>query len=438
MSSIPKIELFRQVKSSITKNRDCLLVGIDVSKKSSVACFYNLEREILLKKHVVEHTRDGLEDFNCKIEQMTAMHNLQDSIIGVEPTANYHKPLCEFLKSKGHMVVYVSSVAAKSNRKTLQGGRWGKNDPKDAYNVVDLMRQGKILFYREENTPSADIHKYLLLRQRLIKTRSALKTRIQNNIWACHFPEACTVLPKTEDPDVLLLLENCPSSCQVKSLDYNSYMRIFPALRPGSKRFLRLDKVWHAAQTSIGFPLPSATALEARMIARDIQRTQKDIEVIDKILAEYCSQNDVFRQLFSIPGYGVFTVSVFKSVLGNINDFCHPRQILKFAGLDIESMSSGTYEGKEKISKKGNSLLRFAICQAATIAIAKNKAIRQMFEEKLKQRGNSKEAKAKLRIKFADKFIRAAFVMLKNDVPFNMNLFTVPVDDPDSSYVRAS
>ena len=60
-----------------------------------------------------------------------------------------------------------------------------------------------------------------------------------------------------------------------------------------------------------------------------------------------------------------------------------------------------------------------------------------MFQNKLKVRGNSKTAKAKLKIKFAEKFIRSAFVMLKNNEPFNINLFNVPVDDPVLNSVRA-
>ena len=110
---------------------------------------------------------------------------------------------------------------------------------------------------------------------------------------------------------------------------------------------------------------------------------------------------------------------------------------MKLAGLDIETMSSGNFKGKEKISKKGNSLLRFAICNATNVAVGKNKVIRQIFQNKLKERGNSKEAKAKLKIKFAEKLLRAAFVILKNNVPFDINLFNVPVDDPVLSSVRA-
>ena len=210
MASIPKIERFRQVKAEVRKNQNYLLIGLDASKKSSVACFYNIEKEILLKKYYVNHNLEDFQKFTYKIKQIMQINNLQNIIIGVEPTGNYHKPLSEYLKNKGYFVVYVSSVAAKNNRKTIATGRWGKNDPRDVYNVVDLMRQGKIIFYRDENTQSINIRKYLLLRQRLMKTKTSLKTRVQNNIWACHFPELCNIFPNTEHQEVLLLLEHYP------------------------------------------------------------------------------------------------------------------------------------------------------------------------------------------------------------------------------------
>lgn len=438
MPSISKIEQFRQVKSEITKNRGYLLIGIDASKNSSMACFYNIEKEVLLRKYYVNHNMENFQRFIYKIEQVMEINNFKDVIVGIEPTGNYHKPLCEYLKNKGYIVVYVSSVAAKNNRKTTDNGRWGKNDPRDAYNIVDLMKQGKILFYRDENNQAMDIRKYLRLRQKLMKIKNSLKTRIQNNIWACHFPELCAIFPKTDDPDVLRLLEQCPCSEHMKNMGLQSFINIFPrSTNPKSKRYLRLAQAWQSAQTSIGFPMPTSTILEAKMIARDIQRTQKDISQIDKILYNFCISKDVFRQLLTIPGFGVYVSSVFKSTISDIGDFIHPRQLLKLSGLDIETMTSGKYKGKEKISKKGNSLLRSAICQATNIAVSKNKVIRQMFCDKLKQHGNSKQAKAKLKIKFAEKLIRAAFVILKNNVPFDINMFNVPVDDPVLNTVRA-
>ncbi len=438
MPSISKIEQFRQVKSDITKNRKYLLVGVDAGKNSSIACFYNIEKDVVLRKYSVNHKMEDFQKFFYTIKQTMEINNFKNVIVGVEPTGNYHKPLCEYLKNKGCFVVYVSTVAAKNNRKTTDNGRWGKNDSRDAYNVVDLMKQGKILFYRDENTQSMDIRKYLRLRHRLIKTKTALKTRVRNNIWACHFPELCDIFSNIEDTDVLCLLEQCPSSEHIKNMDFQSFMNIFPpSTNSKSKRYLRLTQTWRDAQSSIGLPISPATILEAKMIVRDIKRTQKDILEIDKILSKFCAANDVFRQLLTMPGFGIFITSVFKSTVGNIDDFIHYRQILKLSGLDIETMSSGKFKGKEKISKKGNSMFRSAICQATNVAVSKNKVIRQMFQDKLKEQGNSKDAKAKLKIKFAEKFIRTVFVMLKNNVPFDINLFNVPVDDPVYNSVRA-
>ena len=90
-------------------------------------------------------------------------------------------------------------------------------------------------------------------------------------------------------------------------------------------------------------------------------------------------------------------------------------------GLDLEYKQSGKYHGKAKISKKGNSLLRYALCSAANHA-KKNKTIKSYLNKK----EISKEATAKFRIKLADKLLRAAYAVLKNKTPFNVNQFVNP------------
>jgi transposase len=62
-------------------------------------------------------------------------------VFGLEPTANYHKPLREHLIKCGRMVVLVSGVAVKHNRELLDG-RWEKHDTKDSANIADPISQG--------------------------------------------------------------------------------------------------------------------------------------------------------------------------------------------------------------------------------------------------------------------------------------------------------
>ncbi len=431
MTTITQIEQFRLVKSSLQKENNYLLIGVDASKNFSTACFYHRAQGVILKNYRCQHSRSGFQQFLEKIESLRSQHALDRVILGVEPTGNYHKVLVEFLKAKGHLVVYVSSVAAKNNRKTLNGGRWGKNDPKDALNIVDLIMQGKILFYRDENTPMSNLKKYLFLRQHFMRLKTAVSNRIQSNIWACHFPELALIFKQANDPDALCLLATCPSASQVKTMDFNSFLHIFQPLKSvKSKRFLRLSEVWQTAKISIGFPALPATLLEAQLLARDCQRIQQDIAAIDQKLAAFCKSNQDCRTLLTIPGFGLFTVAVWKAIIGNIQDFAHDKQILKLAGIDLETMSSGQFQGQEKISKKGSALLRYALCHAVNVAVAKNTSLRCIFQEKLARLGGSRKAKAKLKIKFVAKFIRVAFVLLKNNGVFDINRFKALVEDP--------
>ena len=219
MSSIMEIERFRQLKSSEKKRSKCLLVGTDVSKKSSVCCIGSVGEGVFLSKYRVSHDEEGLQRLNDTIKGLKEKHELQDIVIGVEPTGNYHKAFCEYLRKQGHFIVYVSSVAAKNNRTTLFGGRWGKNDPRDAFNVFDLVRQGKTLYYRQEGTESSDVRRYLNIRQKLMKRKSAIKNSIRTQILACHFPELEEIYKEMSDPEFTHFLENCTTADYVGSTD---------------------------------------------------------------------------------------------------------------------------------------------------------------------------------------------------------------------------
>lgn len=437
-NSIAKVEQFRQLKDGVRKSENYLIVGIDVSKGSSIGCFYSKKQGVILSKYHIRHNLDGLQALCEKIERIQDKHKNEEILIGVEPTGNYHKALCEYLKQKGYVVVYVSTVVAKNNRRTLSNGRWSKNDPRDAYNIVDLMAQGKMLFYRSEDPDTIDTRNYLLIRRNLIKEESALKTRIRNYIWTCYFPELEDIYKSINCPDILTLLDRCPTADDVKAMSLNTFMRIFPReIRPGTIRHERLINIWHCARRSIGCTAPISVSLDAKMIAHNIKRIQQAISDIDKKIGRLVSISGSFRQLLTIPGFGPFTTAVFKTVICDISNFNHVRQLEKLAGVDLEIAESGAYKGQSKISKKGSSLFRYALFSAVNVAVSKNKQLKAIFLEKLKDRGNTRAAKAKLKLKFVSKYIRIAYALLKKDTPFDINMFNVPVREPAIMNVRA-
>ena len=147
-----RIKEFRQLKKEIRSSNEYLIVGIDVAKNKHHAFFGTATGKTLFKRLVFENDFEGFEKLHAHMEALTVQHCLEKVVFGLEPTANYHKPLAEYLIRCGHTVVLVSGVAVSRNREMLEG-RWDKNDNKDPANIADLISQGKCLYYDYPSIP---------------------------------------------------------------------------------------------------------------------------------------------------------------------------------------------------------------------------------------------------------------------------------------------
>lgn len=423
--NVSRIERFRQLKSTIRNNNSVLIVGIDVSKSSSVACITDSFKEIYLKKFKFNNTMDGINALINKSVEIKQLHCKNDIIFAMEPTGNYHKPIASYILNKGFNVVGVSSVAAKENRKSLDG-RWKKNDPRDAYNITDLLSQGKIFFYRDDEY--SEILKNLLkLRQSLTRKLTSIKVRLRNNHFALYFPEFEQLYTDILHEEVLLLLEHFPTAEDVRN---RSFEQVFSVLlkKPFTRcKKQRIYEIWSRAQNSIGKKKNENVDIDISLTLEQIKWLQLNIKKLNESILKFCSRYQDYHLLLTIPGFGPVLSALFLAYVGNINAYENPGQLTKLVGLDLEYVQSGKFHSQACISKKGSSLLRYALCNAAVKAL-NNKKLKPAFEAKLDKKGGSLSAKAKLRIKLADKLLRAAFVILKKQQPFNINYFLNPVE----------
>jgi len=183
-----RLEQFRQLKKEIRGSKVYLIVGIDVAKAKHHAFFGTATGKTLFKRLVFENNIEGFELLLTRVHALKAQHALDRVVFGLEPTANYHKPLAEHLIKCGHLVVMVGGESIKSNRKLLDG-RWNSNDTKDAANVADLISQGKCLFYEYPAMAIRELRNLLSLKRRFKRQEHGLKVRIRNNLIAQYFPE---------------------------------------------------------------------------------------------------------------------------------------------------------------------------------------------------------------------------------------------------------
>ena len=161
-----KIDHFRQIKKEIRGNRDYLIVGVDIAKEKHHAFFGDANGRTVLKKLVFENNQQGFEKLITHTEEKKAKLCLEKVVFGLEPTANYHKSLGEYLVRRGYSLVLVSANATVMNRQLLDG-RWDKNDIKDSANVADLIAQGKCLYYDHATNSIRELRSLLSLKRKL-------------------------------------------------------------------------------------------------------------------------------------------------------------------------------------------------------------------------------------------------------------------------------
>ena len=148
-----RLEEFRQLRKEVRHSEEHLIVGIDIAKDRHHAFFGTATGKTLLRRLVFSNDHEGFRKLLDQAEALRVRHGLKKVVYGMEPTANYHKPLGEYLIRLGKVVVLVSGVTVQRNRESLDG-RWDKHDVKDSANVADLISQGKCLYYEH---PSAEL-----------------------------------------------------------------------------------------------------------------------------------------------------------------------------------------------------------------------------------------------------------------------------------------
>jgi transposase len=117
---------------------------------------------------------------------------------------------------------------------------------------------------------------------------------------------------------------------------------------------------------SIGIDSESLS-LSIKQSVQTIRSLEIQVNQINDLLEHHITESKT--TLLSIPGIGIQTGAVILAEIGDVNRFKTDDALLAFAGLDPSVYQSGNYEGNFKISKRGSSILRWAIFQTAKIAV---------------------------------------------------------------------
>ena len=102
-----RLEEFRQLRKEIRHSEEYLIVGMDIAKNQHHAFFGTATGKTLFKRLVFSNDYEGFRRLLDQAEALRVQHGLKKVVYGMEPTANYHKPLGEYLIKLGKTVVLV-------------------------------------------------------------------------------------------------------------------------------------------------------------------------------------------------------------------------------------------------------------------------------------------------------------------------------------------
>jgi len=414
-----RLEEFRQLRQEVRHSEEYLIVGIDIAKDQHHAFFGTATGKTLLRRLVFSNDHEGFRKLLDHAEALRVRHGLKKVVYGMEPTANYHKPLGEYLIVLGRTVVLVSGVTVKRNRESLDG-RWDKHDAKDSANVADLISQGKCLYYEHPSAELRGLRGLLSLKRRLKKQEHGYRVRIRNNLIAQYFPEMDRDYDRL-GAEGLSIMRWCFPPSQMTVLDVDPFIERVTSRRIRIEKRRRLEGIWEKAGESIGCDGVPGVEHEARVMVEGLKQIREMIKETEDKIEELCKEFPEYKYLLTIPGYGPDVSAKVLGAIGDPDRFQNGKQVLKLAGLDLSADRSGKDSAKAipQISKRGKADLRYALYQAALIASTRNQDFMRYYTRKLQGREREKGIHTKMWVKLSAKMLLIAWTLMKRKEVFD-------------------
>ena len=414
-----RLEEFRQLREEVRHSEEYLIVGIDIAKDRHHAFFGTATGKTLLRRLVLSNDHEGFRKLLDQAEALRVRHGLKKVVYGMEPTANYHKPLGEYLITQGRRVVLVSGVTVKRNRESLDG-RWDKHDVKDSANVADLISQGKCLYYEYPSAELRGLRGLLSLQKRLKKQEQGYRVRIRNHLIAQYFPEMDRDYERL-GAEGLSIVRWCLPASQIAELDVDPFIERVTSRRIRMEKRRRLEGIWEKAGESIGCDGVPGVDHEARVMVEGLKQIREMIKETEEKIQDLCKQCPEYPYVLTIPGFGPDVSAKVLGAIGDPDRFQNGKQVLKMGGLDLSADRSGKDSDKAipEISKRGKADLRYALYQAALIASTKNQDFMRYYTRKLRGREREKGIHIKMRVKLAAKLLLIAWTLMKKKESFD-------------------
>jgi transposase len=278
------------------------LVGIDLHRRRSVICRMTPEGEKLETVRIL-NDRDRLADVMSRAGEAPE--------VVLEATYGWYWA-ADALSELGASVHLAHPLGVKGF-----AYRRVKNDERDAADLVDLLRMGRLPEAWIAPLPVRELRELIRHRAKLVHLRSGLR-------------------------------------CQVH------------AVLAGQGVTVPVSDLFGVAGTKLLQQAPLSTAARARVnsLMRLLEAFDFEVDLVAKLIATRLHDDAGYRAIQAIPGVGPVLASVFVAEIGDVTRFPRPQQLASWAGLTPKHHESDTTVHRGRITKQGSTLVRWAAVEA--------------------------------------------------------------------------
>lgn len=376
-----------------------LYVGIDIAKRSHVACVMKENNDIAIKPFEFGSSQSGFQKFLMHLHSLSCSSD--EIIIGMEATGLLFENLYRYLKSLQYRVVLLNPYQTSKFRE-LDTMKRVKSDNIDAVMIAALIKSGRFSegYVTEDQLSSL---RELYRHQASLQDQLKSVKRQTQTLLGVVFPELEEIISDLFNVSSLALLEKYPTAKHYEFASAERILKTFRGIKGNNFSEKKAQKLLELARNSIY----SGNAKEARAasIRSNIALIRMLKSQIDTFAIEMAAlfQNkeeapekqkealsDIIDNLRTIPGVADKTILALLSECGNLDRFASAKSLTGYLGLYPTLEQSGERERHGRLAKRGARLAKRALYLAAIAAIRHNDELRTIYLN-YKSKGRAKK-----------------------------------------------
>ena len=261
-------------------------------------------------------------------------------LIGLEFAGHHGFTFARYLAERGYPVVNVLPAHTK-RAKEIEDNSPLKSDAKDAEVVCSLLSHGVFVRFPFLKRPYVELRLLTTHRHRLTVEATRYKNRLQGLLdlaWPEFLDHFCDLKKVTP----LAVLERWPLPVDILAASPRTVRSHIHAASRGHILADRIKLLLTSARETVGLPdAPDERRLEIQFLLARWALVREQMAELDRrivALVDICSEA---KALLTVPEVSAVCAATLVAELGTPSDFEHPRQVLKLAGMNLVSSSSG-------------------------------------------------------------------------------------------------